>query len=188
MMVHYKNLDLNDIVYFCETDNIFKKEEWRVIDFYDNYKISDLGRVKVNDKKILKDRIKKGYNTCVLSKYNIPKQIRIHRLVAFSFIQNTENKPKVNHKDCNKLNNYKNNLEWCTVQENTIHSYLNGMQKSRVGKYCNLTKLTEEQVIEIKKLYSIRNISYAKIGVIYNVKGNAIRDILLGKKWKYLKL
>lgn len=48
----------------------------------------------------------------------------IHRMVAECYILNPLNKPQVNHKDLNKLNNHVDNLEWVTVSENTTHAYL----------------------------------------------------------------
>lgn len=47
---------------------------------------------------------------------------RVHRLVAMTYIPNPNNLPLVNHKDENKQNNNINNLEWVTVQQNTIYS------------------------------------------------------------------
>lgn len=37
----------------------------------------------------------------------------IHRLVGLYFIDNPNNYKQINHKDCNKRNNNKENLEWC---------------------------------------------------------------------------
>jgi hypothetical protein len=57
----------------------------------------------------------------------------VHLLVARTFIPNPKNKPQVNHKDGNKLNNNVSNLEWVTNAENVIHSRITGLNVTPKG-------------------------------------------------------
>ena len=57
-----------------------------------------------------------------------PKKHYIHRLVAQTFIPNPDNLKYVDHKDCSKLNNSVNNLEWVTQKENIRRSVQKGLQ------------------------------------------------------------
>src|SRR5271157_53474 len=72
------------------------------------------------------------------------KTVYIHRLVAEFFVPNTFNKPEVNHKDGNRLNNYYTNLEWVTRSENALHAYRMGLQKPMMGENNGLHKLTKD--------------------------------------------
>ena len=54
----------------------------------------------------------------------------LQRLVASAFIENLENKPFVNHKNGNKLDNSAENLEWVTTKENNQHAWDSGLQTS----------------------------------------------------------
>ena len=110
-------------------------ENWKDIKGYEGfYQVSNLGRVKSLERdvynprgtvirhmeeKILVQRIDKhGYAYISLCLNGKHKTIQTHRLVALAFIPNPENKPQVNHKDENPLNNCVNNLEWCTASYN----------------------------------------------------------------------
>lgn len=59
----------------------------------------------------------------------------VHRLVAQAFIPNPENKPNINHKDCNVKNNSVKNLEWCTQSENILYCVKLGRHASNISKY-----------------------------------------------------
>jgi hypothetical protein len=59
---------------------------------------------------------------------------KVHRLVAETFIPNSNNKNQINHIDGNKLNNSINNLEWCTASENIKHAFKIGLKKQKIGK------------------------------------------------------
>jgi hypothetical protein len=103
------------------------------------YFISEYGEVKNKFGKILKPCLPKlfKYKSYILS--NNGKQINRfeHRLVAECFIKNPCNKPQVNHKDGNKLNNHYLNLEWVTSSENNQHMYDSGLKKYKPLHYKN---------------------------------------------------
>lgn len=120
-------------------------EIWKDITNYEGlYQISNLGRVKalyrefiVKDgtirkypEKILKPdeccTSKVKYQRVTLSKHHETKRFQVHRLVAEHFIENTDNKPFVNHIDNDGLNNKANNLEWVTHAENMLHAQKQG--------------------------------------------------------------
>jgi len=68
---------------------------------------------------------KKGYKHISIAINGVYKQKSVHRLVATYFIPNDSNKPEVNHLNYIKGDNRVSNLEWCTRQENMVHSLLN---------------------------------------------------------------
>lgn len=83
------------------------------------YQISDLGRVRNSNGRLLKPNYNNnGYGCVHLHKDNKSKKHRVHRLVAMVFIPNPEGFPEVNHKDFDKTNNKVSNLEWCNRKYN----------------------------------------------------------------------
>lgn len=69
----------------------------------------------------------------------------VHRLVAKAFVPPVSGADDVNHIDGNALNNHVSNLEWCTNQENAVHSVaiLNRRKWPKA--------LTDEQVREVRR-------------------------------------
>ena len=124
-------------------------EIWKDIQGYEGfYQISNLGNVKSLERVIdkgngilqhRKERIMNkresvdGYYVAKLNVNKKSKSIAIHILVARHFIDNPNNYPEVNHKDCNRRNNQVDNLEWCTHQQNVEHSKQLGHYKTKSG-------------------------------------------------------
>ena len=106
-------------------------EEWRVINNFPNYSVSNLGNVKNNiTNKIMRQNVKGGYKNISLTNDKKRTSCKVHRLVALSFIPNPDNKPTVNHKDKNKCNNVLDNLEWMTTEEQMQHKSIGLVYKS----------------------------------------------------------
>lgn len=82
-------------------------------------------------KKFLKpSKNKNGYLHVTFTKDDKRYDYRVHRLIAMTYLENSENKPQVNHIDGNKLNNYLSNLEWVTAEENIEHAKTHNLFKS----------------------------------------------------------
>lgn len=109
----------------------------------------------------------------------------IHRLVAQCFIPNPEELPIVNHKDGDQTNNYVSNLEWCTHRQNAEHARINGLTTR--GKRNTSTKLTEDQVREIRRIYSEGKLSNPKIGYMFGVSSSNVWAIVHRRVWGYVK-
>lgn len=95
--------------------------KWKKIPDRENYSVSEEGQIR-NDKtgKILKQGPStKGYARVSLSNGtgNTPKILFPHRPVANLFIPNPNNHPQVNHKNGDKMDPRKENLEWVTGKE-----------------------------------------------------------------------
>jgi hypothetical protein len=104
-------------------------EEWKEINGFEDYLISNYGNVySKKNNKLLQHKSNGVYKNISLSKNNKPNYKYIHRLVCDAFCENPHNKPMVNHKDGNKLNNHYSNLEWVTKGENQSHAFRTGLR------------------------------------------------------------
>ena len=165
-------------------------EIWKDIDGFEGiYKISNYGRVKslyrVVNNHPMKEMIrsnsltKDGYVKIRLLGNGKDITARVHRLVAKAFIPNPNNKETVNHKDGNKQNNRVDNLEWSDRSEQLYHAYSHNLKKQKRGSNNVNSKLSEEEVEEIRKIYKKGDREYgaSALGRKYGVTHRTILNI-----------
>lgn len=164
------------------------EEIWKECHITDKYLISNLGNVKnIKTGLILKQYAKpKGYKVIRITINGKKQVLSVHRLILFTFKPNEYfSGAIVNHKDSNKLNNSLDNLEWCTYQDNSKHSFKNKLWVPPIGSNNGYSKLTEEQVLEIRELF-LEYKNYSKVARVYNVSMNNIKSIVLRKTWTHI--
>jgi len=172
------------------------KEVWKKIEGCEMYEVSSFGNIR-NSKtgRILKQGKKGGYCSVGLMG-NKTKTKAVHQLVARAFIPNPENKPQVNHKDKNGLNNNIINLEWTTNKENSIHRSKGVKQTTNQNlEIYRVDKITDEilgkydSIEEASKWVVEQKIS-DKFNSIRGTISCAVRGIYktsYGYKWKIIE-
>lgn len=120
------------------------------------------------------------------------KTVRVHRVVAQTWIKNPLKKPQVNHIDHDRTNNRIDNLEWVTKAENVEHMMKAGRQTRNHGEKCGTHILTARQVWEIlsfqKRYPHMSKLAMSKLlAKTYPLSSESIRHILKGKTWKYVR-
>ena len=121
-------------------------EEFKKIDGYDNYEVSNLGNVRnIDTGKVLKPCINScGYYIVNLYKDRNRKFFYTHRLIALYFIPNPENLPCIDHIDRDRTNNSISNLRWIsksnnnrnrTKMQNTSSKFIGVCFEKARGKY-----------------------------------------------------
>ena len=175
------------------------KEKWKIIEEFPKYLVSNKGRIKIlstlEDKKVfVKDD---GYiaTTLVNGKQSYKY---VHRLVAEAFVKNKHNKPQVNHINGIKGDNRAENLEWVTPAENIRHAIDTGLLKYKkkekeiknskysLGEEVNGSKLTPEEVIEIRVLWEYREYKQTELADMFNVDPRTINHVITRRQWKHI--
>lgn len=173
--------------------NTFLMEKWKDIDGYNGmYQVSNKGKVrswknnkwgKLKSPKILSAFKVNGYFRVALSKNNNATQYSIHRLVCEAFIPNPENKREVNHIDAVKTNNEISNLEWVTSSENKNHAIMMGLHGGEIN---GMSKLCENDVIEIREKYTPRVYTRVMLSKEYGVSVSCIDRVIQKESWKHV--
>lgn len=114
------------------------------------------GNVYRNGAILKTSRDYKGYPRVVFKEGDKIKNFRVHRLVAIAYVPNPDNLPVVNHIDGDKENCRVENLEWCSIKENTVHAYRTLGNRVLNGKIPNKKVLVRDKKGKEKVFESIR--------------------------------
>lgn len=185
-----------------------RHERWREIPGFEDYLVSDHGRVyrperfiwtcprgtwyrrRLSGKFIKILAAKGGYKRVTLFADGKQYWKSVHRLVALAFIPNPEAYPCINHIDARPWNNHVSNLEWCTHQQNISHAAEMGLMVSNSGpgEKSPAHKLSEADVRVIKERL-ISGESCKSVSRDYEqVTESAIREIKFERSWSHVKV
>lgn len=165
---------------------------FRIIPGYTKYAVNEYGEVR----RILYNNINEpylgiplswsldhvGYPTVditTIEKSGKTVKPKVHRLVAFAWVDNPdpEHKLIVNHKDGNKQNPHKDNLEWVTSKENSVHAVQAGLRTD--NEPCRVRVF---ETGEIKEFASVRE-AVAFMGLYPDIQ---IRNLVSKRKHKLI--
>ena len=180
----------------------FQKWKW-IKGFRGKYKVSRAGKIKSVSRiiysghkgskprtcpaRMLKTSVNhKGYRVLCLCKNGVQKTYILHRIVAQTFIPNPYNKPEVNHKDGNKLNNHWTNLEWVTDQEQAAHAHRMGLAKSVTGEQQGNAKLSNDKVLFIRAMLRLGIFNGVELAKMHQVDTTLVSMIKLRKVWRHI--
>lgn len=171
------------------------KEVWKGLvyggkDYSEWIDVSNLGRVRNPKTGTIRRQnlLKTGYYFVSFSMGSRDKNktFRVHKGLAEVFIPNPKNKSQVNHIDGNKLNNDLKNLEWATNQENIRHAHKIGLVDPSAWDRHSSAKLTDEQVLFIRKNYKSHNREFGTRGLArrFNIDHTTVQSVLRNKTYK----
>jgi len=128
------------------------EEEFRPIDGFEGYAVSNFGNVRGKKNTILKYSCCKGggfYPQITLYKDKKKYTKTIHRLVGLVFLPNPDNLPTIDHIDRNKSNNNVNNLRWADhqTQNDNRKPFFHYKKKNKTGeRYIHFDRRKSKQI------------------------------------------
>lgn len=179
----FDNELIKPVVIYDNRDNINK-------DYSDFYEITSFGRVwsvkRGSGKWLNLSKDDKGYlEVCLYDKNTNKKTFLVHRLVLFAFKGPPNSNEECRHLDGNKENANLDNLCWGTREENSLDKFVHGVHIEGIN-HVN-SKLTEKQILDIRKLYKTGSYTLQQIADKYGMSKNNIWNIVNNRSWKHLR-
>lgn len=163
-------------------------EVWKKIPgFHNRYSVSSRGRVRNDENGYIRkpNKMSKGvgYLTVGIKCGGKAHTLYIHHLVAAAFLGPTPEGQEIRHRNGDVDNNDATNLLFGTRAENLADKQVHGTQ-TRGERYAT-AKLTEEQVIEIRRLRDNGSL-VADLSSQFSVAPMTISKIINRKTWAHL--
>lgn len=168
------------------------QEEWRTVEGFPRYEVSNLGRIRSyvshRRKKIIVKpwKINSGYLSIRLNEKETRKGFLVHRLVASCFIGKCPVGYFVNHKDENRMNNRADNLEYLTPKENINYgSAIDKIRESRSIKVVASFPDGTEIVFPSMQFASLKLGHKKSNEISRHILGTRTSFTVHGAKWRY---
>ena len=180
--------DLKAYIY-KEAIGLPMSELWKPIDGFPRYEVSNLGRVRSNQRTtphvLATPLSKKGYPTVCLRHKRKQANLLVHRLVLTAFKGVCPESHECRHLDGDKTNNCVDNLEWSTHKTNCEDQLTHGT--SLRGERQHLSKLNDRKVRIARSLRKL-GFTFPRLAEIMGVTTCTIRDAVVGNTWKHIAI
>jgi hypothetical protein len=192
--------------FLCPINRIYG-EIWKDVPNYEDvFQASNFGRIKRKPRVIqlangfgyIKDENIPEYLVPTHSTYdgyryisfNIDKKktrktLKVHRVIAQTFLPNTDNKPCVNHKNGVRNDNRLENLEWVTYSENSKHAIETGLCTKRIfdENHPQWNDYKEKVVNMWQDALNTPNQFRRELAKKYNISDESAKEIFKRIKW-----
>jgi hypothetical protein len=161
-------------------------EQWREVEGWPGYSVSDMGRVRGIRGWVLKPRNSgDGYHAVTLCAKGRKSQRYVHRIVLTAFRgEPTADRPEGAHLNGVKTDNRLSNLKWSDPVENASHKEGHGTVTCGMQNGC--AKLTDDDVRQVRAWLAAGR-THQWISDQFDVKRQAITKISSGQRWGSLK-
>lgn len=180
-------------------ESSFSGEQWKAVTIKNfplkhRYEVSSLGRIRRFDSKshqfkVLKPAHVKGYPIYSFWGEDRRRTMLIHRLVADNFTERDHKSQRyVIHMDFNKGNNRADNLKWVTRDTMVQHMKINPNWDPSRPRNMNNAKLTETEVIRLKKKLKRGKTALYKIAREFGITHTQLNRIRRGENWGHVTI
>jgi hypothetical protein len=125
-----------------------------------------------------------GYLSIRFCWEGVYSDVLAHRVVYRHFVGDIPEKHHINHKNGMKQDNCPSNLEAVTVTQNIRHAI--DVLRRYVGERCHLSKLTNQDVRDIRECFKGSRGEIASLARKYHVDKSTMRQVVRGETWRHV--